>query len=252
MSFETDKSELRRFLILKSQDSSTPITDESITRLNIPRKQGGKSSGFAYVDFTTPEHVQTAISLSEQNLNGRNLLIKDAHSFEGRPAKVDSSNPPSRILFIGNLSFETSEDDLTSHFQHCGEIGRIRMATFEDTGKCKGFAFIDFKDVEGATAALTDKKCRKLLGRDLRMEYGEDRSKRKPKSKTTESDSVEDSSETKAPISSPVSEPAFDRRKPKGPRPASNGRRTPGAALANAQRATSAIVASTGKKVTFD
>lgn len=251
LSFETDKDELRRFLILKSKDKENPITDEDITRVNLPRKQGGKPSGFAYVDFAKPEHVSTAVELSEQNLNGRNLLIKDAKSYEGRPAKVDSKNPPSRILFVGNLSFETTEDELTQHFQHCGEIMRIRMATFEDTGKCKGFAFIDFREIEAATAALTDKRCRKLLGRDLRMEYGEDRSKRKPKSASEST--VEEGEAPAEPAAPPAPRP-----EKRGPRPtasgsgSSNKRRTPGAALATAQRAKSAIVASTGKKITFD
>ena len=58
------------------------------------------------------------------------------------------------------------------------------MATFQDTGKCKGFAFIDFKDEEGATTALKSKLTKMLINRKLRMEYGEDRSKRRPKEPT--------------------------------------------------------------------
>ena len=122
------------------------------------------------------------------------MLIKDANSFEGRPEQsksdatqsggINSSNPPSRILFVGNLSFDTTEDLLEEHFRHCGEIVKIRMATFQDTGKCKRFAFIDFKDEEGATTALKSKLTKMLINRKLRMEYGEDRSKRRPKEPT--------------------------------------------------------------------
>ena len=43
------------------------------------------------------------------------------------------------------------------------------------------FAFIDFKDEEGATTALKSKLTKMLINRKLRMEYGEDRSKRRPK-----------------------------------------------------------------------
>ena len=58
------------------------------------------------------------------------------------------------------------------------------MATFQDTGKCKGFAFIDFKDEEGATTALKSKLTKMLINRKLRMEYGEDRSKEDQKEPT--------------------------------------------------------------------
>lgn len=120
----------------------------------------------------------------------RKVLIKDSASFEGRPEKPaksplvnlttgpGSDNPPTRILFVGNLSYDVTELDLEKHFQHCGQITKIRMATFEDSGKCKGFAFVDFLNSDGPTHALKDKSVTRLNGRPLKMQYGEDRSKR--------------------------------------------------------------------------
>lgn len=94
-----------------------------------------QNRGFAYVDFEDPVGVTTAISMSEQNLDGRRLLIKDAKSYEGRPKSVASEaviaagadagkdkgmsktarkildrqkNPPAPTLFVGNLGFETT------------------------------------------------------------------------------------------------------------------------------------------------
>ena len=107
-----------------------------------------QNKGFAYVDFEDPVGVTTAISMSEQNLDGRRLLIKDSKSFEGRPKSVateavtatvtgsaagsagtgDKSmsktarkildrqkNPPAPTLFVGNLGFETTVGQLS----HC-------------------------------------------------------------------------------------------------------------------------------------
>ena len=95
------------------------------------RKKGNQIKGFAYVDVPSSSHVETIVGLSESILNGRKLLIKDANSFEGRPEQsksdatqsggINSSNPPSRILFVGNLSFDTTEDLLEEHFRHCGK-----------------------------------------------------------------------------------------------------------------------------------
>ncbi|ORY83902.1 hypothetical protein BCR37DRAFT_378915 [Protomyces lactucae-debilis] len=110
----------------------------------------------------------------------------------------------------------------------------MRMATFEDSGKCKGFAFVDFKSVDEVKRVLANKKLRTMNGRKLKMEFGEDRSQRRK------------------PF---VRQPEESTRAPG--RTEETGKRdprtiTPGAALTNAQRASTAIVASTGQKTTFE
>ncbi|KAI0638036.1 hypothetical protein C8Q77DRAFT_1088986 [Trametes polyzona] len=93
--------------------------------------------------------------------------------------------PPGPTLFFGNLGFETTEksirDLLESHrpkdkdgsAAEKGEkwIRKVRMGTFEDSGKCKGWAFVDFTSVEHATAALTNPRNHQLDGRKLVVEY---------------------------------------------------------------------------------
>lgn len=262
LSFDTTREDLIRFI-----KSKTDVTEDDIIRFNLPKKQD-KIKGFCYIDFKTEDQMVQVIGLSESILNGRKLLIKNANSFEGRPEVQNtngdnklinlSKNPPSRILFVGNLSFDITEDILEEHFRHCGEIVRIRMATFEDTGKCKGFAFIDFKDESGPTTALTSKLTKKLINRPVRMEYGEDRSKRTPK-RILEQQLIARERHTEL-SSEPQQEerPQFQERefRPKRPRtddkPRPEKRQKSSVALASAQRASAAIVPSAGKKITFD
>lgn len=288
LSFDTTKEDLIRFIVGKTTTLDPKITEDDITRVNIPKK-GNQIKGFAYVDVPSSSHVETIVGLSESILNGRKLLIKDANSFEGRPEQsksdtahnggINSSNPPSRILFVGNLSFDTTEDLLEEHFRHCGEIVKIRMATFQDTGKCKGFAFIDFKDEEGATTALKSKLTKMLINRKLRMEYGEDRSKRRPKRinefgdhHSNNNESYRENNSTTTGNGKPEFETlnrGFDgndtyRETPNKKRQYrerndgynknnnSNKRMKSSVALATAQRASVAIVPSAGKKIKFD
>lgn len=262
LTYETSKEDIRRFLTAKSE----VITRESISRINLPGKPG-KCKGFAYVDFNTQEELDSCIELSELNLAGRNLLIKNAKSYEGRPEKKAPSTA-SRILFVGNLSFDTTESDLEYHFQHCGEIVKIRMATFEDSGNCKGFSFVDFMTPESATKAMNDKRCKKLHGRNLRMEYGEDRSKRSNKAKHGGSSSTvaaEDSTYERKPeraSDSAIAESVLSdgnasqstkfNHSYKAKKPMSIPSDKPGLALANAQRGKVSIAPASGKKVTFD
>lgn len=257
LSFETTKDEIKRFLVAKSDE----ISEDSITRINLPKgNRPGHCKGFAYVDFKTQGQLDACIGLSESNLSGRNLLIKNGKSFDGRPDK-SQTNPPSRILFVGNLSFDTTEENLEYHFQHCGEIVKIRMATFEDSGKCKGFAFIDFLHADSATKALKDKRCKKLFGRPLRMEYGEDRSKRTRNDKRSTNNTEYQSDELQGrpqrtsdnaiadEVLAKTSDAPQTRQRPHKPKPDYSNK--PGLALANAQRGKVGIVQSQGKKVTF-
>ncbi|AQZ12729.1 NOP13 (YNL175C) [Zygosaccharomyces parabailii] len=273
LSFDTTKEDLVRFFVAKTknlENDEQQISEDAIVRVHMPLAQNDgkkiKNKGFCYVDFKTREHLESAVAISELQLNGRNLLIKDSDNYEGRPDKNDlvssSKNPPSRILFVGNLSFDTSDDLLRKHFQHCGEIIKIRMATFQDSGKCKGFAFVDFKDESGATNALRDKNCRKIAGRPLRMEYGEDRSKRQVKRKShapSKQASYDLPSSNAKPFTGTSAGDADFRkvRKLGNNFPAkkyldSNQRQKSSIALASAQRASAAIVPSQGKKVKFD
>ncbi|KAL7917556.1 hypothetical protein ACQKWADRAFT_324556 [Trichoderma austrokoningii] len=177
--FRLTGAELRTWLI---DNAGGVITEESITRVKLPtvkdanRRKDEKpaNKGFAYVDFADIGAKVAAIALSEIELTGRKLLIKDAKSFEGRPAKEKEPEAAagksdgksdaradqrqdamaSRKVFVGNLGFKTTEDDLIRNFEKCGEIEWAKLATFEDSGKCKGYGWVKFKEPEAAAWAV--------------------------------------------------------------------------------------------------
>jgi len=63
-------------------------------------------------------------------------------------------------LFVGNLPFKTSEDSLRVHFAQFGEVAQVRIMTDRDTGKPRGFAFVEMTnddEAERAVAALNGK-----------------------------------------------------------------------------------------------
>lgn len=169
LAFHTSKTDLRKFFVEKSD-----ITDELLTRIHMPgpndkksanhveEKRNGKvvhNKGFAYVDFTTEEGVTEALELSEQLLGGRRVLIKNHKSFEGRPQKTKEETrkegkPPSKRVFLGNLGFDATEELMQAHFEKCGAIFNVKLAQFEDSGKCKGYGWIQFEELEAAQNAV--------------------------------------------------------------------------------------------------
>ncbi|KAL9638936.1 MAG: hypothetical protein Q9164_001245 [Protoblastenia rupestris] len=169
------KADLRCFLT-----QNTDILEVSITRLHMPvpsktshampqQKLKPQNKGFAYVDFSTQAALDKALTLSEKLFTGRRVLIKDSKSFEGRPepAKADavtthsvSAKAPSKRVFVGNLTFETTKEQLAEHFKQCGDVESLQIATFEDSGKCKGYAWVDFAELESAETAVRGWICR--------------------------------------------------------------------------------------------
>jgi RNA recognition motif-containing protein len=249
LSFKTTEEDLKTFFTTlkplgkdKSPTAYASITAKDIVRISLPQGTArGQNKGFAYVDFATPEQQETAVALSERILQSRNVLIKKADSFAGRPEKPSASEASdekaTKILYVGNLSFDITGEELTSYLGgEAAGIKKMRMATFEDSGKCKGFAFVDFKSVDEVKRVLANKKLRSMNGRKLKMEFGEDRSQRR---KTFVKN------DDKEPVSKAPGR--IDEAVKRDPRTI-----TPGLALTNAQRASTAISASTGQKTTFD
>ena len=168
--FTTTKADIIKFLT-----DNTDISEENVTRLHLPpatdsnksvsiHRKKPQNKGFAYVDFSSSEALKEALGLSEKLLTGRRVLIKDSKSFEGRPERPKDGvteeppsklgKPPSKRIFVGNLAFDTSKEDLQEHFTPCGRVIDVHIATFEDSGKCKGYAWVEFEDVDSGTSAM--------------------------------------------------------------------------------------------------
>ncbi|CUS14518.1 unnamed protein product [Tuber aestivum] len=295
LAFSVTKPDLETFF---TKPPST-IPRIGITRINLPTNpQTRRNKGFAYVDFSGQESLDYALTLTESLWNGRPVLIKDAKDFSSRtptPAvKLGADlnkHPPSRILWVGNLDFTTKEEDLAKHFAFAGKIVKVRLTTFEDTGKCKGFGFVDFEDEESVKRAMLGlspedkskleiaegreeeeldrlRKKRGFIGsRKVKMEYGEDPSTRYRKRFGKEKDGQvnEDVVAKGAPVAlmgsrgrlaatGGVTEPEKDTKASEKRSKFGNPKRpsNPGAVYSNDSRRTGAITGSTGKRLKFE
>jgi cold-inducible RNA-binding protein len=72
-------------------------------------------------------------------------------------------------IFVGNLSFGTTEDTLRSMFDTYGTVDRVNIVTDRDTGQARGFAFVEMSiDAEG-NAAISGLNGRDVDGRALNV-----------------------------------------------------------------------------------
>ncbi|MBE9109994.1 RNA-binding protein [Nodosilinea sp. LEGE 07298] len=72
-------------------------------------------------------------------------------------------------IYIGNLSFQASEDDIKSVFAEYGEVTRISLPIDRETGRKRGFAFVDMVDEAKEDQAISELDGAEWLGRELRV-----------------------------------------------------------------------------------
>jgi hypothetical protein len=59
-----------------------------------------------------------------------------------------------KSLFVGNMNFQTSESDLRALFEPFGQVTRVHMAMDRETGRARGFAFVEMPNDEEAAKAI--------------------------------------------------------------------------------------------------
>jgi RNA recognition motif-containing protein len=70
-------------------------------------------------------------------------------------------------LYVGNLSFKTTSDDLKEHFSTAGEVESASVIEDRETGRSRGFGFVEMVTAEGAAAAIEQFNGKDLNGRNL-------------------------------------------------------------------------------------
>jgi len=83
-------------------------------------------------------------------------------------------------LFVGNLSFQTTEGDLTALFKGFGQVTRIQVAMDRDTGRARGFAFVEMPNDEEAAKAIAGLEGKEFGGRNLKVNEARPRTERTP------------------------------------------------------------------------
>src|SRR6516165_8078620 len=74
-----------------------------------------------------------------------------------------------KSLFVGNMSFQTTEGDLRALFEANGKVTRVHLATDRETGRARGFAFIEMPNDDEAAKAIAGLDGKESGGRILKV-----------------------------------------------------------------------------------
>ena len=84
-------------------------------------------------------------------------------------------------LFVGNLSYQTIENDLQNYFSQIGTVTSVNLMFDKVTGKSRGFAFVEFASAEEAAKAVEQLHNKEFQGRALTINIARPREERPPR-----------------------------------------------------------------------
>ncbi|MEE9146644.1 MAG: RNA-binding protein [Candidatus Tectomicrobia bacterium] len=83
-------------------------------------------------------------------------------------------------IFVGNIPFGSSADDIRQLFEQYGTVENVNMITDRETGRFRGFGFVEMLEAEEANAAIAELNGSMLSGRPLTVNEARPREDRRP------------------------------------------------------------------------
>ncbi|XP_043812137.1 RNA-binding protein 39 isoform X2 [Manihot esculenta] len=134
-----------------------------------------RSKGVGYIEFYDAMSVPMAIALSGQPLLGQPVMVKPSEAEKNLVQSTTTVNAGSgpysggaRRLYVGNLHFNITEDQLRQVFEPFGAVELVQLP-LDETGHCKGFGFVQFARLEDARNALNLNGQVEIAGRPIKV-----------------------------------------------------------------------------------
>jgi cold-inducible RNA-binding protein len=106
------------------------------------------------------------------------ILIRRPESANEKSPIRTTNKMTNNKLYVGNLTFNASENDLRETFSEAGEVRETAIITDKTTGQPRGFAFVTMADEAGAKRACEKFDSRDFLGRQLTVSIARPRNER--------------------------------------------------------------------------
>ncbi|EON96269.1 putative rna splicing factor pad-1 protein [Phaeoacremonium minimum UCRPA7] len=153
-----------------------PVAEAQIVKDRV----SNRSKGVGYVEFKAEESVTAALQLTGQKLLGipvivqlteaeKNRQVRNSEASGGHPNSI-----PFHRLYVGNIHFSITEQDLQNVFEPFGELEFVQLQK-DDGGRSRGYGFVQFRDAGQAREALEKMNGFDLAGRPIRVGLGNDK-----------------------------------------------------------------------------
>ncbi|KAM0277028.1 hypothetical protein ACHAQH_006157 [Verticillium albo-atrum] len=153
-----------------------PVNEAQIVKDRISQR----SKGVGYVEFKSEETVTQALQLTGQKLLGIPIIVQLTEAEKNRQVRTteaagtQSNSIPFHRLYVGNIHFNVTEQDLQAVFEPFGELEFVQLQK-DDTGRSRGYGFVQYRDAGQAREALEKMNGFDLAGRPIRVGLGNDK-----------------------------------------------------------------------------
>ena len=143
----------------------------------VPTDENGVNRGFGFVTYSAKAEAEAAASeLDGHKINGRRIGVRDADSDNKKGKNNKRKDPEGTKLYIGNLPFKATEEELKKVFDKVATITDLNIIT-DNAGKPKGFAFAFIKEKENIDGIIKSLNGSELLGRKIRVDLAQQKKK---------------------------------------------------------------------------
>ena len=141
-------------------------------------QRDGRPSGKGFVQFSTHKEAVKAKEANGQDFNGRNIEVRFSsdprpeyaprQNFGRQGGSSEQRHTNENTIFIGGLSYQSTEDSVSDFFSQCGNITSVRLAKDQE-GNLRGFAHVEFDSADAVQEALKLSQS-ELDGRAIRVD----------------------------------------------------------------------------------
>ncbi|KAI9323564.1 hypothetical protein BX666DRAFT_2022291 [Dichotomocladium elegans] len=140
----------------------------------ITDRHSRRSKGVGYVEFYDEDSVQNALAMSGQKLLGIPVLVQLSEAEKNRIAlQAEQARGNQELayqrLYVGSIHFSLTEEDIKQIFEPFGPLDFVNLHKDPETGRSKGYAFIQYKNPADGKEALEKMNGFDLAGRQLKV-----------------------------------------------------------------------------------
>jgi RNA recognition motif-containing protein len=169
----------------------------------------GRSKGFGFIEMDSRGAEKAITQLNQTDLNGQALSVTEARA---RPEPSAASGLPAGRLFVGNLPYNATAAELREYFSSVGLVSAVSLPIERETGKPRGFAFVEFPDRAHAEEAVRRFHNQPFKGRALVVNEARAKEGRSPTNAPSRPFQPPVERPTASPLTSPLDERLDERQ----------------------------------------
>ena len=100
------------------------------------------------------EDMKRRVQEMEEEANKLKAMQQDLAADGGEGEEKKASETDEKSIYVGQVDYEATPEELQAHFANCGTINRVTILCDKFTGRSKGFAYVEFEDSAAVPAAI--------------------------------------------------------------------------------------------------